>query len=193
MAQYPLHVQLAWKAVETFVTDWGRNPCYWEQEVDVQAELRSRLTSAFSVLGLNEVIADEIDSQARKTTFRYSRVACEPSIQYVFSDGKTYRAMPDVVIWDDLEDPKVHPEPWPILWACEIKYVGAGSSEWDVEKLGYLVDQNLIRFGCWLTFQIDNTLTAPVMSWDKGAHGTRLWTCSARAAARPSVSLGVRE
>lgn len=36
MAQYPHLVQLAWYTVEKLVTDWAKNPYYWEQEVDIR-------------------------------------------------------------------------------------------------------------------------------------------------------------
>lgn len=190
MAQYPHLVQLAWYTVEKLVTDWAKNPYYWEQEVDIQAELRSRLALAYSLLGVDEVIAVENDpANPRNTvTYRYSRAACEPSIRYKYKDGRSYRAMPDVVVWGDLEDPRNSPkgdDAWPILWACEIKYTNAGPTEWDIEKLGYLLDQNRIRYACWLTFSVDAELQKPKIDWDKLSHGTRLWKCAARTPKRP--------
>jgi len=135
---YPHLVQVAWHAVEKLVGDWSNNPHFWEHEIDIQAELRSRLATLYSILGFETVIATEKEARAstKVFTYRYSRVACEPSVTYKFSDRKIYRAMPDVVVWDDLKDPNVTPEHWPILWACEIKYMGAGKNDWDIEKLG---------------------------------------------------------
>jgi len=183
MAQYPHLVQIAWQTVTKLVDDWGKNPYFWEREIDVQAELRSRLASLYSVLGVQEVISTEKDTHAADGifTYRYSRVACEPSVAYKYSDKQTYRAMPDVVVWGDLEDPSVTAEDWPILWACEIKYMGGVKSDWDIEKLGFLIDQNRIKFGCWLTFEWDNSLKTSDCSWDTSTHGARLWTCTARA------------
>ncbi len=194
MAQYPHLVQLAWYTVDKLVVDWAKNPHYWEQEIDIQAELRSRLATAYSVLGVDEVVAIETcpDDQSRELTYRYSRAACEPSIRYKYKDRKTYRAKPDVVVWDDLPDPRKSPdrngESWPILWACEIKYNDAEPTEWDLEKLGYLMDQNRIRYGCWLTFAMDPAIKKPSANWDKGAHGARLWKCTARAPTRPPAT-----
>jgi hypothetical protein len=194
MAQYPHLVQLAWDTVDKLVLDWAKNPHYWEQEIDIQAELRSRLALAYSILGVDEVIAVESDSvdKSLEVSYRYSRVACEPSIRYKYKDGRTYRVKPDVVIWDDLPDPRKFPsgngEMWPILWACEIKYINAEPTEWDIEKLGYLLDQERIRFGCWLTFVLDSTLKKPLVKWDKVSHGARLWKCAAKAPTRPPAS-----
>jgi hypothetical protein len=195
MAQYPHLVQLAWYTVDKLVLDWAKNPYYWEKEIDIQAELRSRLALAYSVLGVNEVVAVESDSvdSPHEITYRYSRAACEPSIRYKYKDGQVYRAMPDVVIWDDLPDPRKYPEDnseevWPILWACEIKYVNAEPTEWDIEKLGYLLDQERIQYGCWLTFALDSALKKPITKWDKVTHGARLWKCTAIAPDTPAAT-----
>lgn len=186
MAHYPHLVQLAWHVVEQLVTDWTKNPHYWEREIDIQSELKGRLSTIFSLTGFGEVKSqEEIELPSRKiSTYRYSRVACEPSISYKYSDGKQYRAMPDIVVWDTLPQPLKQPDAWPILWACEIKYKNFSPSDWDVEKLGYLLDQQQISFGCWLVFHMDDS-EEPSVTWEKTTHGTRLWTCTVTA---PSTS-----
>jgi len=192
MAQYPHLVQLAWYTVEQLVTDWAKNPHYWEREIDIQSELKGRLATIFSLIGRGEVISREEGSPASPglKTYRFSRVACEPSISYTYSDGEQYRAMPDIVVWDALPDPLQSPEDgWPILWACEIKYKNSTATEWDIEKLGYLLDQKRIQFGCWLVFCMDDSLEKPLVSWTKSAHGKHLWKCIASA---PS-SFGIQE
>lgn len=187
MAQYPYLVQIAWQTVEQLVREWGTQPYFWEKEADIQSELRSRLQSIYALLGHGEVIATDPDPEdaVRKLTYRYSRVCCEPSIKYKYSDRKFYYARPDIIIWDDLLDPASEPEDWPILWACEIKYVNATASEWDVEKLGYLIDQGKIKFGCWLTFGLLDKLVEPDIEWDQRTHGMKLWVCKASAPGLP--------
>lgn len=187
MAHYPHIVQTAWHVIEQLVIDWTKNPHYWEREVDLQSELKSRLSTIFSLTGFGEVISQEKSAVPSSgfLTYRYSRVACEPSINYKYTDGKEYRVMPDIVVWDELPEPLNEPDVWPILWACEIKYKSYSSSDWDIEKLGYLLDQNRIGFGCWLVFRIDDTLDKPSVVWEKKNHGTRLWICTVLA---PSTS-----
>lgn len=188
MAQYPHLVQMAWYTVEQLVDDWAKNPHYWEREIDIQSELRGRLSTIFSLTGFGHVMSQEKDSQSPEMlrTYRFSRVCCEPNIRYTYSDGKEYGAKPDIVVWDALPDPLNQPEDrWPILWACEIKYKYFPASEWDIEKLGYLLDQNRINFGCWLIFLIDSSISKPSVSWEKSSHGMRLWKCTVTA---PSTS-----
>jgi hypothetical protein len=180
MAHYPHLVQLAWDTVEKLVTDWTKNPHYWELEIDIQSELRSRLSMIYSLTGYGEVEYKE-EEKTELRTFRYSRVACEPSIKYVYSDGKEYYAKPDVVVFDKIPDPFKKPDNWPILWACEIKYKSSEKPEWDAEKLGYLLDKQQVQYGCCLTFRIDKSLKEPSVSWEKDLHGTQLWKCTVSA------------
>lgn len=184
MAQYPYKVQIAWDAVHQLANEWGARPYFWEREADIQSELRSRLQIIYSFLSCGEVIATEPDSKdpgRRIFTYRYARACCEPSIKYIYSDNKPYHAMPDIVVWDDLPNPAEEPDHWPILWACEIKYMNKDPSEWDVEKLGYLIDQGLIKFGCWLTLDFNDSLSKPEIIWDQRTHGTKLWVVTVTA------------
>jgi hypothetical protein len=183
MAQYRYEVQIAWHAVEQLANEWGARPYFWEREVDIQSELRSRLQTIYSLLGYGEVITTEPDpkDRGRVFTYRYARACCEPSIKYEYSDKKVYRAKPDIVVWDDLPNPAQEPDDWPILWACEIKYMNKDPSEWDVEKLGYLIDQERIKFGCWLTLDCNDSLSKPEINWDQRAHGAKLWVLTVMA------------
>lgn len=185
MSHYPRFVDIAWDTVNKLVSDWGKNPHYWELEIDIQAELRSRLALAYSILGFDEVVGVARDPAKREVTYRYSRVCCEPYVQYKDKDRELGRVMPDVVVWDDLANPRdcieIAEGTWPILWACEIKYMDPRTTTWDVEKLGLLLDQGRIKYGCWLTFSLDPVLPKAQISWDTESHGTRLWKCSARA------------
>jgi len=184
MSYYPHLVQTAWHTVEQLVKDWVNNPHHWDREIDIQSELRARLATIFSLTGLGQVVFHEEGHppSIESKTYRYSRVSCEPSIPYTYSDQKEHLAVPDVVIWDTLADPTIVPKDgWPVLWACEIKYKSSDHSDWDEKKLGYLLDEKRIEFGCWLKFHIDNSLREPLISWDKRQYGTRLWVCTVSA------------
>jgi hypothetical protein len=176
MASYPTLVQIAWDTVEQLVGDWIANPHFWEKEIDIQAELCTRLSLVYRTLGRSEVT--EIRDGKR---FRYSRVCCEPQIPCVDSRGAQYRAVPDVVVWDELEGEQNDQDYWPILWACEIKYLTGNTGDLDKAKLGALIDQKRIAYGCWLSFKVNSRTTSPTFSWDKATHARRLWTCQAHA------------
>lgn len=189
MARYPHLVDVAWDIVEKLVVDWKANPHYWEREIDVQAELRSRLAVAYSLLGRGEVIGEKLRSSGstEKVTYRFSRVACEPTIRLKAQNGGFDQIKPDVVVWDDPDDPSQHmgdnDSSWPILWACEIKYLDPAPTGWDLEKLKSLIDQDSVEYGCWLTFNFDGKSSKANRTWDKNSHGNRLWTCKVTAPA----------
>jgi hypothetical protein len=184
MARYPHLVDMAWDIVEKLVVDWTKNPYYWEREIDIQAELRSRLAVAYSVLGKGDVMGVK-ERASGKITYRYSRVACEPSISFIDKAGQIGRIVPDVVVWEELDDPTKHmgdkDDTWPILWACEIKYLDPASTGWDLEKLEHLIDKGRIKYGCWLTFNFDKKISEAKFVWDKHSRGTNLWMCKVRA------------
>jgi len=116
--RYPTTVDIAWKVVEQLVQDWMRNPEYWNREIDLQAELVSRLNAVYRLIGFGEVVADPDNKR-----YWYARAACEPHVTYQVNSGQFYRAHPDVVVWADLVNPAEIPEQWPIQWVCEIKYL----------------------------------------------------------------------
>lgn len=189
MARYPHLVDISWDIVEKLVTDWMKNPYFWDSEVDIQAELRSRLATAYGLLGKGEVIGEKMSPliPSQKLTYRYSRVACEPSIRFNDKNGESSLIRPDVVVWEGSDDPTKHmgdnDDSWPILWACEIKYLDPAPTLRDLEKLEYLVGNKRIEYGCWLTFNFDEKSSKAKHVWDKSSHGIRLWTCKVSAPA----------
>ena len=78
------------------------------------------------------------------------------------------------VIWDEIKDPNLPPEDhWPVLWACEIKYSTGKPSDWDIEKLEYLVSQSRIKFGCWLTLRFQRAVKGSGITWVKNKLGKK--------------------
>ncbi len=140
-----LALAIAQKIVTTLVRDWQTNPCYWYSEIDIQAELRNRLQSAYSLVGLDWVIwrSSEInDTCPVEQKDKQARVQCEPEW-----DGRK----PDIVVWSEKEKREIKDEEWKALWACEIKYI-KGTPESDIEKLKEMLGKDIL-YGCSLSFQ----------------------------------------
>jgi hypothetical protein len=186
MARYPHLVDVAWDVVEQLVKDWKANPHFWEREIDVQSELRSRLAMAYTLMGRGEVIGVKANAgSAERVTYRFSRVACEPSLSVDGKNGQTSLVRPDVVVWGDPVDPMQHmgddDNSWPILWACEIKYLDPNPTGLDLEKLQSLIKSERIAYGCWLTLNFDRNAGQEAPVWVQRSEGASLWICNARA------------
>lgn len=168
----PSLVNTAWAVVTQLVKDWQKNPSMLWTEHDIQAELYSRLKNTLVNLGAFYV-KDRPNEKTieKKSEHLRPRLNCEYSIFYD-SEGKRSTIKPDIVLWDDLDSTK-YPniddrysaikngkDNWPILWACEIKYISniaiertnlhevkrwfrEGKEEksfnWDVDKMNTLV------------------------------------------------------
>ena len=184
MASYPYLVQTAWYVIEAFIADWQREPYLWAREIDAQAEIASRLMNIYKLVGSDTLLGNYKGApEGFEHNQRWSRVTCEPYVYYTYSDGKQYRCHPDIIVWDEINDPNSPPDQcegknWPILWACEIKYDVADPDTWDIKKLRYLIQQDHIKFGCWLKFKRMHATTGNGIKWDKDQAGARLWECN---------------
>lgn len=183
MARYPKPVELAWDVVNTTLRDWQNEPYRWFSERDIQLEIASRLKTAFKLTGKDSLDGNlhwaHPDHGIRQ---QWARIACEPYVSYTYSDGKTYRCHPDIVIWDDLPSADWTPgegENWPILWVCELKLT-VRPSKWDLEKLKYLVEQDHVKYGCWIKIRRETTQSGGGINWKSHGPGNRLWECDAR-------------
>lgn len=153
-------IQVVYETVEKFIGDWRNSPYEWESEVDIQTEIAQRLRQAFKDAGKLTLNA-RYDYIRNGVLQDYSRVCCEPRTYYNDSSGSRYRCLPDIVVYDDIDDPDNPPDAvpeknWPMLWVCEIKYQTEDNSpqykEWDIEKIKYLLEQNEAKYGCGLCF-----------------------------------------
>lgn len=142
-----LALTIANKTVVKLAKDWQGNPCDWHSEMDIHAELRSRLATAFSILGLERVIWIT-GEQTQKIPPKVSRVECAPT----WGEDKPEHK-PDIVIWGEKTRSAIPDDKWPALWACEIKYV-RDTAEKDIEKLHKMIQKEDILFGCSLSFQV---------------------------------------
>ena len=191
--RYPAVVQVAWDVVEKFLREWQYAPYKWDKEIDVQAELYSRLASVYRAIGKDEIRGNYKDVVVGFEGKQiWSRVCCEPRIPYVYRDGKKYHCFPDLVVWDDAENPDNPPDTggdtsWPILWVCEIKFYGESSQgKWDIEKMSYLLTQGRAKYGCWLNMHLARAKRGSGMYCKKSVDDERLWVWTAELPAKKS-------
>lgn len=176
---YPLLVNVAWRATEQLVVEWQAKPYKWEREADLQAELVGRLRQVFGILGDQEILGNYGDAlPGYEKRQWWSRVAAEPHVPLKVH-GQMRRCHPDVVIWDDIPESNSPPEEWPILWACEIKYGFHTPSSGDMDKLQMLIEQEKARFGCWLDVRFARPKGHESLTWHRSDLDARLWRCVA--------------
>jgi len=185
MSYYPYLVQTGWNVVERFLLDWQRQPYRWEHEIDVNAEIFSRLSTIYRLIGKDTIVGNYPNAVLGfEHKQEWSRAACQPCVSYTYSDKSKCHCYPDIVIWDDIEDPNsppdLHGDNWPILWACEIKYGQQTPSDWDLKKLRYLISQKHIKYGCWLKMSLVRADYGSGLEWDRDQEEAKLWICEAR-------------
>ena len=184
MATYPYMVQAAYNILAAVFEQWQREPYRWMRERDIQAEIGGRLTQIFTLQGLGSIKGDYgWTASGFNREQIWSRVSYEPYVSYEYK-GEASWCYPDIVIWDDISPNDPSPkyeegESWPILWACELKYGSGDDGKWDIEKLGLLLDQGKIKFGCVVRIHFIHTPKGIGVEWDNTRHGRHLWICDA--------------
>ena len=120
-------IGIARSIIEQFLREWQNEPYRWPKELNVQAELTSRLQTVFTLIGkgtLRGYYQWVVEGFEKRQV--WSRVDAEHTIHSKSSDGSEYTCRPDIIIWDDIDDPDNPPDAgggqWPLLFACEIKY-----------------------------------------------------------------------
>lgn len=184
MSTYPYMVDIAWDVVKGVLAEWQREPYRWEKEIDVQVEVASRLLAALRAMGRDTLLANYPNAIAGfEGNQIWSRICCEPALQYAWTDGTSWCCRPDVVMWDEA-DPNDPPDAkggnWPVLWACEIKYMHPRDSGWDLDKLRILVRQGKVRYGCWLNMDRARAGTGDGLVWTRDEEDGRIWICDAK-------------
>lgn len=172
---------LAWDIVETFLHDWQKEPYRWNQEIDVQVEIAGRLSTALKVIGKDTVKGNYHDAvsgfEGRQV---WNRVCCEPKLWL----GPGEYCFPDVVVWDDIQNPDQPPDAipgrnWPAIWLCEIKLDWSDTSRWDKEKLEQLISKDIARSAVGLElFRRRAEPGADGLSWSLSS--SRLRFCKAK-------------
>jgi hypothetical protein len=139
-------LKAVWAVLERLFAAWQRDPYRWANERDIQAALAGRLFARLDSLGVGHVVAtNEEDDWSGLGKQTWGRVACEPPVY----TGATKRIVkPDVVVWD-AAPPTDDTRRWPILWACELKYIDRAAGGGDLRKLrGMLSPKGTVRSAC---------------------------------------------
>lgn len=145
-------LRIAVKAIESFVRDWQRSPFEYNTEIDIQAEIYSRLVKK---LQLRKALIKKIKYNVgligyKSSTQKYRKICCEYPTYYYRKGRKRY-CYPDIILYrgdiKDAVDKKIGVN-YPMLLACEIKYEtesGCGSGkeyrQMDINKLNRLLKQ----------------------------------------------------
>jgi hypothetical protein len=135
--------------------EWQQQPFRWGREVEFQAELGARLSQVFTLQGQGLLEGyyghsfkhfDQLQS--------FSRVGLEPQLHYFDDERKEQPCYPDIVVWGDRDDglpaSSQRTSPWPILWACELKFWSPDKGGWDLDKLKRLLRDGRIGSACFV-------------------------------------------
>lgn len=126
-------INIAWEEVEGFIKDWLKSPNEWYDELDVQAEIASRIKRRYKAKGQNTIWARYKDKRYGKKFLKegitMGRVVCEHPAYYRPRKGRHEAYRPDIVVFDDIKHPE-HPKENQyqtktndnMLWVCELKY-----------------------------------------------------------------------
>ena len=114
---YPYLVQIAWDTINQFIFDWQKQPYKWGTEINIQAEIYSRLSNAYNLIGKGTVTRNyKGAARGFERNQIWNRVSCEEKVNYKYKDGKKYHCFPDLIIWDEVDNPDCPPdENWPML------------------------------------------------------------------------------
>lgn len=158
-------IELIYQEIENFIRDWQASPYEWNTEVEMQAEIYNRLVKKL-ISNLIQKAKYKVKDDRFKEGQNYRRICCEPLIFYLDKSGEICHCFPDIVVYDDIDNPDSPPDfrgeaNWPMLWVCEIKYqneFSGGTSRdnknWDSEKIKYLLEyeKGKAKFACFLDF-----------------------------------------
>jgi len=145
-------VSIISNVIEKFIRDWQESPFEYNTEIDIQAEIYSRLVRQ---LKLNKELIvklkyDYIKLQTYKgKMLSYRRVSCEYPTYYKSKRKKC--CYPDIIIYRNAKNPPPDNKEginFPMLLVCEIKYETESGGDFkienrqaDVKKLKYLLKQ----------------------------------------------------
>lgn len=183
MARRPDIVEKAETIIEQFLLEWQKRPRFWYTEVDVQAELSTRLRNFFGLQGLNSVFANYPEESGDLTGLQeWARITCEPTLYYKYENYEDCECRPDLVIWDDADQtspPDAVKGNWPVIWACEIKYRNYKPGSWDQDKLRHLINQKTVSHGCWLVMSAIPADSGTGIGWEQDKKCNKIWVCNA--------------
>lgn len=132
--------------VNKFISDWQNSSYEWLTEADIQMEIAYRLRAALKGRNLHISKVEYPETGM----IELNKVCCEYTIEYQIESGEREKCRPDIIVFDDIENPYAPPDidgkNWPMLWVCEIKcktcWSGLGDKQWDIDKIRYLLKQD---------------------------------------------------
>lgn len=179
MARYPRLVDIAWEVVNAFMKDWQAAPYSWANEIDIQVEIASRLSTVFRLVGIGPVRANNRQDAlvGLEMVQDWGRVACEPALALGPRRGL---CKPDIVILKNVPKPDSPPptREFPAHWACEIKYGRKPNSDRDFQKIRRLVDLRIVDYGCCLAVVRARASNGNGIKWTH-EKGGKVWQCQA--------------
>ena len=152
--RYPFVVEQTWAVLDQLATDMLRWPSRYQTEADIQAEFHRRLSNAFEATGTDIYGATWNDEHGEEIYPKFSRIGCQHGVRAKDSGTLVF---PDIVIYDDLEDPEAWPDDdwqWPVSMAIEFKHRHKTAPDHaDVLKLARLIRHENAQFGCWINVE----------------------------------------
>lgn len=188
MASYPKLVQVTWDVIEQFITEWQRDPYRFLNEFSFQAELYSRIKTVIDLMGYGTIEGKYKKGivQGYEDLQNWNRVVCEPPVYYKDKQGNQRHCRPDIVIWEDIDNPDSPPDEnswdnWPAIFVCEIKVDAKDDDQNnpDLEKLKILVaNRKDVQYACWLNFIFKESDKKGVFRWDDVDKTGNLFKCN---------------
>jgi len=145
-------VSIISNVIEKFIRDWQESPFEYNTEIDIQAEIYSRIVKQLKLRKklILELQYDYIKLQTYKgKMLSYRRASCEYPVYY--KNKRKKRCYPDIIIYRDISNPPPDSKEGincPMLLVCEIKYETESGGDFkienrqaDVKKLKYLLKQ----------------------------------------------------
>jgi hypothetical protein len=194
MSPNPMLAEVARSALDKMLRGWQKNPFIFQTVQDVRAEIYSRLTNAYRVLGHGTIRAQRQEHEHLGVAQDWNRVACEPPIDYV---PDCPACSPDIVVW---EEGMGEDGGFRIAWACEVRYEGKMEGtlsekdlwehmeqkvEWDLNVLENLFEREEVGMGCALLVVRGRTDHDDGIFWQSPKEGSKVLRCVA-ALPKPS-------
>lgn len=155
-------IVIAQSVINNFIADWRIYPFEYNTEIDIQAEIYSRLVQKLREENLLTFMAkyDVCLESHRNECQRYRRVCCEyPTFYYKNKERK--RCNPDIIVYCDPDDSNNPVDKnmkeeinLPMLLVCEIKY----ETEWGGDFHPEHREKDVRELECLLRQRTDMTI-----------------------------------
>lgn len=163
-------IKIAEREIKKFVKEWKKDPYLWESELDVHAELYSKIKKALCSAGFKP--------RKSRCPFtengRIKQLPTEEKFNWIYCAPKTYiknkrNQHPDLVIYKDTKEITIDGTNCPMLWVCEIKYMTEWSSDVTVGIVNEAIDglKDLLKQKNDKIKGADRTYLLVLMRWNE--------------------------